>query len=425
MALLYKHFNPARTVFYAFLACFFIAQAASAQESDLFTVENVKVDVTAASAMAARDQAFAAAQVQAFEMLAARMLPETEMTAFKAPDLGVISPMIQDYEITQEKLSSVRYVGTYTFRFKDAAVRKYFAVTGIPFTDISSKPVLMLPFFEQGGRALIWSPYNAWMQAWNRSSTNTGLVPVVVPIGELEDVRDLSDDQALNYSPSGLRNMLTRYDAVEAVVAVAVPDENLAKLQSDQVTASGGLTIHVYRTDQGSPQLVQQIDVQPRSGQTRGSLFDDAVRKVHSALQSDWKTRTLVQPVPQQFSQNVIKARVIFNNMQEWAEIRKALSRVSAVSDMTLRSLSPKSAYIDLSYQGPLDRLTLALQQMDLMLTAPQIQPEMAAQGGYVQNTVYMLTRSSRAGTINAPTLGGMGAAPVPPRAAPYYTGQF
>lgn len=140
MGIPYQAFSCKRIVFCAFALAFFLSFPPCAQAyDDLYVIEGVKVDVTAENSVAARDQALQEAQVVAFEMLAARMVAGGQNRAVQTPDLYIISTLIQDFEITDEQLSAVRYIGTYTIRFKEEAVSRYFSGTGVAYTDRSSK----------------------------------------------------------------------------------------------------------------------------------------------------------------------------------------------------------------------------------------------------------------------------------------------
>ena len=96
--------------------------APSVFASALYAVNGVNVDVTADNALAAREKAYEAAQVKAFDALAKKMVAEEQIQSVKKPSLKLIARMIQDFEVTNEKLSDVRYVGTYNFRFNEANV---------------------------------------------------------------------------------------------------------------------------------------------------------------------------------------------------------------------------------------------------------------------------------------------------------------
>ncbi|MEZ5919396.1 MAG: DUF2066 domain-containing protein [Alphaproteobacteria bacterium] len=301
MAILYKLFNAFRTALYGcfFCLCAIGAAATAFASGPLFTVENVRVDVTATNAIEAREKAFEEAQIKAFEELSRRMTANDMQADGQAPDPLTISTLIQDFEVTAEKLSSVRYIGTYTFRFKDSAVRNYFAGRGMAYTDVGSRPLLVLPFYQRpDGRPTLWSSDNIWMQGWSTLRDLDGLVPLVVPLGDLADIRDIGDDDALTYRENKLLNMLGRYGASEAVIVIAVPDQALAESsKAPDSPAQGRLNIHIYRTDRAGPELVLQMEERARAGQSALEFYEQAAKRIQRALQKDWKAKTLVNAV--------------------------------------------------------------------------------------------------------------------------------
>ncbi|MCE7887332.1 MAG: DUF2066 domain-containing protein [Alphaproteobacteria bacterium PRO2] len=372
MAIIYKTFRAIRTVLYAIFACFLLAPGPALAEADLFTVEGVQVDVTADSALAARDQAFDKAQVDAFLVLAGRMLSESELTAFTPPDAATVSPMVQDYEVTAEKLSSVRYIGTYTIRFRAAAVERFLNVQGQSYTNVSSAPLVILPFYQAGGRTYLWSPYNIWMRAWNRTDPRGPLVPVIVPMGDLEDVSDISDDDVFSYNPSKLANLLKRYDAGDAVIAVAAPDGNLARAREDD-PANGAITVSLYRTDNGQPEHVREMVVEAQPGDTLSKLLGRAVGEVQTALKQNWKEKTVVSTIREvPPTGNAVVARVKIASLEEWARTQQSLARVNAITHTTLKSLSPREALVELSFRGDEEMLRQALAQAGMTLSHPK-----------------------------------------------------
>lgn len=383
MVILYKPFTLSRIVFCTLFLCFFLVVLPTMASGSLFTVEEVKVDVTAANALQAKEQAFEEAKMKAFEEISARMLTDDGGQELPAPDPLTISTLIQDFEVTNEQLSSVRYVGTYRFRFKDSAVKKYFAGQGLRYTDVASKPILILPFYQRGEKSVLWSHDNLWAQAWNRSENLGGVVPVAIPLGDLADVRDIGDDQAMNYSDSGLSRMLERYGAGEAVLAIAVPDQNFQQ-------GAGTLTIHLYRTDRLQPEYVQEIRISKRSTQSLDDALNEGVRRVQKALQRDWKNKTAVSSN----QNNRLKVKVSFENINEWIKTQRALKRVYGVNEIALKSLSPKSAVVDIIFQGTEERLRLALEQADMTLARPRIDAT-ANSNGRIAPMIYELYLNS------------------------------
>ena len=110
----------------AFACGSLITQRAFAQD-DPYTVSGVKVDVTAANAVEARTKAFAQAQQTAFTQLAQHFLSAGQMKDFQPLAADQVTPLVKDFEVTNEQLSAVRYVGTYTFRFRPAPSRALIA----------------------------------------------------------------------------------------------------------------------------------------------------------------------------------------------------------------------------------------------------------------------------------------------------------
>lgn len=402
MASFYKTFQTSRTVFMALLACFFTINTAIAADP-LFTVENITVDVSAENALKAREKAFAKAQIKGFEELTARMISESELGSFKTPPVSTISILIQDYEVSDEKLSSKRYIGTYKFRFKDSSVRRYFAGQGAQYTDVTSQPILILPFLDTGQGTLLWSHENGWMKAWASAlNLSGGLVPLVAPLGDLNDISDIGDDEALTYNVRNLSAMLERYGASEAVIAIARAEGT-------------ALNIQLYRTDRPRPEYVHQILERALPGGGVDQLYTRGVQSVKQALRKDWKQKTVVDTR----QKSVAQVRVKFSSLQEWSDLQRSLSRISGISDVALKALSPREAYLDLTYDGDIERLKLALAQADLVLSAPRMQPvngggnglnadySRGLLGGYnsrpAPKTVYDLTRR----TAVAPKAGG------------------
>lgn len=374
MAIIYKTFHVGRTVFCTVFTCFLVAAMPALAQSDLYTVEGVKVDVTADSALTARDQAFDKAQIDAFTVLAGRMLSESELAAFKPPDAATVSPMVQDYEVTSEKLSSVRYIGTYTFTFRAQAVERYLNVQGQSYTNVASAPLVILPFYQTGGRTYLWSPYNSWMRAWNRNSgSGNTLVPIIVPMGDLEDVSDIGDDDVFSYNPSKLSSLLKRYDAGDAVIAVATPGTSIAKAQESD-PANGSVTVSLYRTDRGQPEHVREMVVESAPGDTLAKLLDRAAADVETALKQNWKEKTVVASpieVPGEI-QNAVIARVKISSLEEWANAQRSLARVNAITHTALKSLTPREALVEISFRGDEQMLRQALAQAGMDLSHPQ-----------------------------------------------------
>lgn len=378
---------------------FFMIGIAGAQEAaqapvSPYIVEGVEVDITAKNAIEARDQAFNTAQEKAFGVLAERMLSEEDFKNFKSPGLSSISTLIKDYEVTKEKLSSVRYIGTYTFHFDEDGVRRLFGSSGQTYSDVRSPPLLILPFYQVNAEVTLWSSDNLWMNAWNRAENNRqSLVPMVMPIGDLEDVQDVGDNEALNYDERKLADIVKRYGADEAVILVANPDGQLANAASEDDPATGSLSVNIYRTDQGTPEFAQEIIVSSQQGQTLGQIMDTAVIRVQGVLKQDWKERSMATVAEE--SGGMIDVIIPIRSLADWSAAQDSLESVSSVRDIMLKSLSPREARVSISYRGSQERFMMGLEQVGLALV--KTAPEAGSESRLFVPATYILTSKSAA----------------------------
>jgi len=234
----------------------------------------------------------------------------------------------------------------------------------VSFSDVRSKPVLILPFYQWGSKNVLWGENNPWLTAWGKTDTRQGLVPVQVPIGDISDVKDIGDAQALTYSTDNLHSMIQRYGAGEAIIVIAAPKWEGGDGNGEPVS----LEMMIYRTDLGAPAFVKTVSVTTQEKNGTETIFDAGVRAVRQTFQSDWKSKTVAQAA----ESNILKARVRFASLREWADTQKSLREVNGISYMRVVRLAPKQAEIEITYNGTEDRLRLALSQANMSLSEPQ-----------------------------------------------------
>lgn len=336
--------------------------------TDPFTVEGVIADATAKSAVAAREKAFEQAQIDAFTLLAERLLPPSQFEQFTPPPAQTIGTMVNDFEVTDEKRSAVRYIGTYTFRFRENVVRRFLGASNIAYTASPSRPVLILPWYQSApGRTALWEADNPWLAAWHSAQTMPSggaaqLVPVSIPLGDLEDMRDLPGVEPLSYNPAQLSAMLARYHADRAVIAVAAPVSG----------AFGGevseINVTLYNAATPQPSLMTTITIGQNRARPNETLYQAAARIVRETLAGTWKEQNALHPAVASLD---IEARVRFSAMQDWIGAQQNLRRIQGMRDISLISLRPGEALIKIAYGGSETQLSTALRQAGMALVAP------------------------------------------------------
>lgn len=442
MSMHFKALKSPRFIFYIVFAGFFGLAPVQAATPSLLTVENVKIDVSADNALMARDQAFIKAQAEAYKALAVQLNPAQKPETVQLPAASVLAGMVRDYEVTQEKLSSKRYSATYTFRFKESAVRRQFGSEIVdaalhpsapPSADYAGAPAmsavlpdpapapmtapaassqsqtryLILPFYQQGADMALWAEDNDWLREWGRHAGGG----FAVPVGDAQDVAAIGDNQALSYDRARLDEMLTRYGAREAVFIVAFPgNENGLRT----------LDISLYRTDRGAPELARKLRIEPAPGMDAAQIMQGAIDKVKAILNQDWKQGGAAASMASGAAApdmafagpaGLVRARVIFNDFQDWASLQRAIMHDPGVREITLQSLSTREAGILITLKGnDLQSLRDTLGRQNIVLSGGPGDNGNAAPGA----AIYSIYRGAGASAAMRQTAGGT-APPSPP----------
>ncbi len=342
-----------------FLAGVFLALSAPvpARAGEAFEVRNVMVDVTAATAAAARKMALAGGERTAFYRLLKRLTLLADRD--RLPDLSdeEIAAFVQDLEVTQEKTSSVRYLASLNFRFKKEAVRGFLIDNYLSFAETESKTVLVLPVYESAGALLLFDDPNPWRKAWEERSAIKGLVPMVLPQGDLADIAAIGAEQALDGDAQRLRAIAGRYGAYETLVVHGI----------HRLDASGLPKMEVYAT-RFSPSQPEQTIVRTyagRKGEDTNSLLVRAAKGTAALVEDAWKRDNQLQ-----FDKrDVIAVSVPIGGLDDWLGIKKRLGDVAVIRRVELVLLSLDEVRINLHYIGSPEQLSLALEQMDMTLT--------------------------------------------------------
>jgi hypothetical protein len=338
------------------------APAARAQQVDsrgeVFAVRDVQVDVTAETAAAAREEALATAQRNAYLTLLARLTPASVAGKLPKVDGADLADLVSCYEVQQEKNSPVRYIATLTYHFKPTAIEQLLRQAGVGFAETPSKPVLVLPIMVDGDAKSLWEDPNPWRVAWTNLPPSTGLVPFTAPIGDIEDIGAITSAQAIAGDADKLQAMANRYGAGSTLVTTAT-------LRRDGSGNLVALDLAVARIGQGIDQPVSVLSVAAAAGETSDALFTHAALAVEADVTERWKQDNLLHYDQSQSS----LVSVPFARLEDWLTVRGRLDQIAFVSRAELVALTRAGATVDLAYLGDPAQLKLALAQRDLLLT--------------------------------------------------------
>lgn len=417
--MLYRFFLAPLMIIFMGLAVLAAPVAANAQDDAVYTAKGVQVDVNGNSALDARKKAFAEARRKAYGMIADKLLSAEQRPNLVIPDDKVLASLVRDFEIVNEKMTTKRYAGTLDIRFNPAAVKRTIEIADAPQTEgtqtqltstadafteteatqetasaspaedgvyspkqktvVTEKPkvvkaaapqgsVLVLPWYGPIGRQTLWGDDNPWRAAWERdpSLSRDKSMPIVLPVGDVEDVRDYSPPQPLSRR-GNIDALMKRYGASQAVLALA------------EKSSGGGLLISLYQYQNGAPipmgrfgmnadasdealkvavgKAVASLKTLPEmQGQTAAAMpvahDPQAAAKTAPAMPSGGQYRTLAR----------------FSGLQQWVAMRQALGRVEGVTGLNVRAISPSQASVDFVYEGDVTMLMAALSRFNLQL---------------------------------------------------------
>lgn len=330
--------------------------AAMAQGGGVYTVSGVVVDETASSASAAREKAISAAHAAAFERLIQRLVPPGQRGFVPKLSSGEVAPFVLSFGIDDEKTSDVRYIGRMTFRFHQAAVRRFLQGRGIGFAETRSKPVLLLAVFDDGSGPRLWQEPNPWFDAWKATPPTDGLVPLRLPAGDLADVRDISAGQALNGETAAIGAIAGRYGAGTVIVSEARLGVGSVGQRAINITSRyfGGAS-------DGQTQI-RSVEMQP--DETLEAAVHRAALDIQRQIEEGWQRGNQLD-----FERlNELVAVVRLADLREWVEIRRQLRSTAFLKGLQLIAANRREVAVRLSYYGPAAQLRVALAQRDLVL---------------------------------------------------------
>ncbi|UUX50941.1 DUF2066 domain-containing protein [Nisaea acidiphila] len=323
----------------------------------VFEIRGVAVDVQAATAAEAQAQAIMEGRRTAWDRLVDRLVPAGQQTLLPPISSDELVGLTVGYEVARERTSDVRYLGSLNFRFNPAAVRQHFGAYGVGYAEVASRPVLILPVYNDGQKPLLWEEESPWLAAWLDRSFGDGLVPITVPYGDLADIRDITAVQAVLIDRDAIEAIAARYGAAQAVVANArtVGAEGGTQAVELNLTYVGGIA--------DGQSLIRTVVPDP--GDPQGDLLSAAARAASTEIQESWKSENLISPG----FETRVTVLVPVSSFEYWLDVRDGLEQISSISRRELLRISRNEALLDVWVNGDADQLALALKQRNFVLT--------------------------------------------------------
>jgi len=331
------------------------APADALTRAEIFTV-SVPVDATAASATAARDAARLEGERRAFAALLERLTLAKDRGRLPAPSDTTLNQVIIGFEVANEHRSTVRYLADYTFHFRPDTVEQMLRERGVPFAETASKPVVVLPVLEAADKPMLWDDPNPWREAWASAKPPQGLVPMRVPLGEVEDVSAIDGAKADAGDDIRLQAISANYDRADVLVTRAT-------IRGDKSAVDVSTTRFVPGSPGGEQSWRASYAANP--GESEKDLLARAVAGTTAQVNDAWKQANMLD-----YSQTAtLTVTVPADDLNSWIAVRQRLAATTAVRSSQLLSLDRHGARIELHYVGSPEQLRVGLAQNNLALS--------------------------------------------------------
>lgn len=331
-------------------------------ETNVFAVQGVEVDVTDKDATSAKSIALTQVQMKAIVMLAQRLGNESMATEIAKMEAKDVLPLLKSLSIEQESTGPGRYIGKFTVRFLPTKIFQLFAGYGVNIDVNQAKAVLVIPLWKTAEGVQLWED-NLWRKAWLGLNLGQSAVPIVVPLGDAEDMAAVSVDDVLTLNPIKLEALRRRYDVKTILVATAEP------------AADNGIhAVMSGSSDLGKINFDKIYTAEEHTLETSATL---AASRFHGVMVEKYKSdrqkaMALAEADKAQQEANVsqsIPVAVPFTSPSEWNGIRSRILSTPGVIGVDVSTLAGNGAVIRLMYVGDLQTMQDSIQSTGLQMT--------------------------------------------------------
>ncbi len=344
--------NPLIAWFLALSMVFVFAVLSNPAQADIYLIKSVKVDAKSKTASEAKVKAMQEGQVAAFRKLINRLSNSPQAQSLLQLPAAEIGKLVRGISVTEEKTGPKRYIAELNISFQPAAVRSLMNQFSIPFSDKQADPILILPVFVENGRAILWDDPNPLKTAWENIDADAYLLPVVLPVGSIEDIEAISADEALDGNTDSLAAIKARYKVSNVLVSAAQFNDRKTRLRVTLLGSSPAGDIEMSESFSGTPEKVVET-------------AQKATIRFMAEMEAMWKETAQAGP---ELTGERLLVTVPFSSFREWKGIRSRIIGTEGVLRLDIRALSQRGAVVYLTYSGETFDLEDRLSQQGLYM---------------------------------------------------------
>ncbi len=346
-----------RGAFLAVLACLLALPAlATTARADAFA-GRVSVTYTPAGDAAAREAALLDAQAQVMSMVLQRLTSSRDHGRLPQASGPNVPGYVREVTVLTETDDGGGTRMDVRVSMRSDALTQMLDSLGLEYWTNRAPNLVLVAVDQRSGTPTLWGGVNPWLDAWGLDDHSGDLVPLLVPYGEIGDLRTITVEQAVAGDAVALQALANKYGAAGALVAIVRTD---------------GIDLMAYGPE------VPEIDIQVPV--PAGGDLTTAVGAAVEALSRQWVDDNLVPSFDGPVSP--IDLMVTFTNFQDWAEIRRRLTESPVIERIEVPTMAAGQAHVVIYHYADLSTATRELAAAGLEMQAGV--PGPMSHSGYV-----------------------------------------
>ncbi len=347
--------GSSRAALLLFLLLIFSSLKAQAAE-DLYLISNIKIDTTSESSIKAKEEGTNIAVREAFNKLLSRLSVMSDRYNL-TEEISKVDPMnlVQEIIINSEKTSTVRYIADINIKFKKEEIDKFLREHDVSIIQTTSKPVLIVPTYKDSpyAPARLWED-NPWLNLWQENGSNNKIVPIYVPLGDINDMQEITLPGIASNKFDMIENIKTRYSVKDVFICEAEVSYDINKIK-----------IHLNKvTSESFEDLDININIMRTPSEDLNSALKKGILKISEELENSWKQNKIIDFT----TDKEIIVMVPFKDLHQWGEISQKIQNNSLIKNYQLEAMRKDLAQIKIRFSGEINDLSSSLKLQDLVL---------------------------------------------------------
>ena len=325
--------------------------------SPQFGVTGISVDQTSQTAEDAQIEGMRKAAVAGFSRILSRLLQSPaavdEFLALNDPD-----QFVDFFRIAEENSLEGRYIAVLDYCFDAPRLRAAFRETGLPWAELKSPRILVLPVWLAPDGARAWQRDNDWLNGWREAVAEAdGLVDFTVLEPTILNERSLRAEDLAAAEPATLRRAATVAGADQIMLVTARLDYQGAR----QVLAVDG---ELFTDKATSLTLLARMVDQPVLGDLTTQLAL-ARSQILGELEAGWHSANIIEGS----ETRQITVEVPVTTLTQWASRLEAFGSIAVIDEYVVRTLDIRGGLVSMTVVGNPAAFANALAAFNLKFT--------------------------------------------------------